>query len=190
MAKKNLHDDEEFRKETLSAYLDGDLSEDESRAVGDHLKDCTNCNEYLNSLKLVSTSLEIMLGSEPVGVPGEFSRRVTAAAESDVGSLRSSAEGSRTIMIVAILAALLVLVAGAGLSTAGPSILEFSGRSFAYLAVIGHFFYTAAIKLSMIFGTVCLKLLSGSAFAVIAVVFALILSVLVFSKHMTRFNRS
>ncbi len=190
MAKKDLHDDEEVRKETLSAYLDGDLSGEESRFVGDHLKDCTNCNEYLNSLKLVSSSLEIMLGSDTVGVPGEFSRRVTAAAESDVGGLRSSVGGSRTYLIVAISVALLLLVAGAGMATAGPSILEFSGRSFAYVGAFGHFIYTAVIKLSMICGTVCLKLLSGSTFAVFAVVLALLLSVFVFSKHISRFDRS
>lgn len=186
----DLHENEESRKETISDYLDGDLLEEEERCVSDHIASCKDCNDYLNSLKLVSTSLEIMLGEESVAVPGEFSRRVAAAAESNVGGLRSSLEGFRPVWIVTVCLSLLVLLAGAGLANAGPSILEFSGRSFAFVGFIGNFLYKASLTFSMVFGTVCTKVLFGSTLALTALGFALIISLVIFSKHMAHFNRS
>ena len=118
----DLHENEQVRKEKISAYLDGGLPAEEDRFLCDHITACKECNDYLNSLKLVSSSLEIMLGEEPVDVPGEFSKRVSAAAESNVSGLRGSLRGFHTACIAAGIFSLLVLVIGVGLTQAGSNV--------------------------------------------------------------------
>jgi len=180
----------ECQKERIAAYFDGDLPPLEERSAAEHIAGCGVCAEYLNSLKMVSTSLEIFLDKEPVRIPGEFSKRVTAAAGSNMDGLRSSRERSRAVMVTAgllLIAAVAVALNAVGV---GPSASQLPGKIIAFAGLIGHFFYDAATGFSVIFGTICSKFLFGSSVAVVLILGLLIFSIFVFSKHIMRLIRS
>lgn len=49
----------------LSAYMDGELSEADAAAIGEHLNRCPACREELSRLEFVSRALESLEGAEP-----------------------------------------------------------------------------------------------------------------------------
>jgi anti-sigma factor RsiW len=57
----------------LSAYLDGELSRDEARAVQEHLLDCAACRETYESLRTAKEALGQLPAAEP---PAEFWRSI------------------------------------------------------------------------------------------------------------------
>ncbi|MDH3493489.1 MAG: zf-HC2 domain-containing protein [Acidobacteriota bacterium] len=175
------------RREKIAAYFDGDLSPLEERAAEDHIASCGICTSYLNSLKMVSTSLEIFLDEEPT-IPDEFSKRVTAAAESNMAGLRSPKERSLAVLIIAGLIASAAIAVTIG--AVGSGIEHVPAQLYAVAALVGHFFYTAATGFSMIFGTICSKVFFGSTVAVALILALLLCSLIVFSKHIMRLNRS
>ncbi|NNE68244.1 MAG: zf-HC2 domain-containing protein [Pyrinomonadaceae bacterium] len=178
------------KREMIAAFYDGDLSPSEELIAESHIASCPSCANYLNSLKMVSSSLEIFLDEEPVKLPGEFSKRVTAAAESDMNGLRSGKERSRAVLVGAVLlfvAAVAVSVQAAGV---GPEISALPAAVLALIGMLGHFIYAGASAVSVVFGAVCSKFLFGSSVAIILLFTILFVSVLIFSKHILRFHRS
>ena len=49
----------------FSAYMDGELSEEDAAAIGEHLAHCAACREELSRLEAVSEALESLEGAEP-----------------------------------------------------------------------------------------------------------------------------
>jgi len=189
MSPDTFSNNTDCHKERIAAYFDGDLSPLEESTVEKHMAACQMCAAYLNSLKMVSTSLEIFLDQEPVQIPGEFSKRVTAAAESDMQGVRSGSERSRAVFVVAclfVIAAAAVTMSAVGL---GGPVGSLPGKVLAAVGLAGHFFYKAATGFSVIFGTVCSKVFFGSTIAVSAILGIFIFSVVVFSKHIRRLFR-
>ena len=174
----------------IAAFYDGDLSGAELDAVEEHIGNCPECREYLNSLKLVGSSLEILLDKDPVTVPGEFSKKVTAAAESNVAGLRSKQERSRAVAIVAILLCFAAIIIGTGFTGVRAASVEFATQAFALVTVAGHLVYKTAVAFSMFASSVCSKVLFSTTFGVLGVGLVFLFSFLVFSKHITRFIRS
>jgi anti-sigma factor RsiW len=44
-------------KKRLTAYLDGELSDEEQQVISEHVKSCVSCQQELESLKIVSRTL-------------------------------------------------------------------------------------------------------------------------------------
>lgn len=190
MATDDFQKDQGCKKERIAAFFDGDLTPLDSLAVEEHVEDCEFCSEYLRSLRLVSTSLEIFLEEKKVEIPGEFSKRVTAAAESNMDGLRSKKERSRAVLVCAgllVAAAVLLTISAVGVGTA---IDQVPGKFMAVVGFFGHLFYSVATAFSVVFGTVCARVFFGSTVAVLLVLAILFFSILIFSKHMLRFHRS
>jgi anti-sigma factor RsiW len=57
----------------ISAYLDGELSEDERKSVAEHLETCRGCQTRLEELSRVSDSLDLLA---KVSAPPFFAARV------------------------------------------------------------------------------------------------------------------
>ena len=57
----------------LSAFVDGELSENEKEEVLSHVEHCQNCREYLSELMIVHTMFEEM---PELDAPEGFSERV------------------------------------------------------------------------------------------------------------------
>jgi anti-sigma factor RsiW len=52
-------------KKKISAYLDGELSEDERTVIGAHLEECAACRAEAEELTAVSNALDVLEGLEP-----------------------------------------------------------------------------------------------------------------------------
>jgi len=57
----------------ISAYLDGEVPEEERHSIAEHLKTCENCRRELEELALVSDSLDLL---EKTSAPPFFAARV------------------------------------------------------------------------------------------------------------------
>ncbi len=85
---------DKFSRETVAAFYECELDPREELRLEEHIAGCGICSDYLNSLKLVSTSLEIFLDKDPLPIPAKFTKSVRAAAESNVEEVRSKKERS------------------------------------------------------------------------------------------------
>lgn len=52
-------------KKKISAYLDGELSEDERPRIENHLEECATCRAEADELAAVSDALDVLDGLEP-----------------------------------------------------------------------------------------------------------------------------
>lgn len=190
MPRKDNSSCKEYPRQTVAAYHECELTPAEELRLEAHLAGCGICADHLNSLKLVSTSLEILLEKEPVSIPERFSDSVKAAAQSSVDEVRSAREKSRGLFVAALLFSLTAVVVAYDVSSSRPVISAFADRLVAFGGFIGHLFYTLSVGFSVILGGVCTKLFFGSFAAVAGLVAILLGSLYVFSKHMTRLNRS
>ncbi len=181
---------DKFSRETVAAFYECELDPREELRLEEHIAGCSICSDYLNSLKLVSTSLEMFLDKDPLSIPAKFTKSVRAAAESNVEGVRSKRERSRGLIVAAFLFCLTAFVVSVDVSAAGPAFGDLADRLFALSGFIGHIFYNISVGFSFIVGGVCSKLFFSSIAAVAGVVTILIMSVYIFSKHMTRLNRS
>lgn len=174
----------------LSEYLDGDLDLEMDREVSVHLESCRECHEYLNSLKLVSSSLEIFLDESPPPVPENFTEKIKAAAESDISDIRT---GNERLWGLGISAGLLVVVALIVASNLGYSNSYVqSAMELPVLAVnfITDGLHKISVTASVICGTMLNQLLFKSILPAIGVIVILTLSLFVFSKHLRSIKRS
>lgn len=177
-------------REVIAEYYDGGLDDSTAAAVELHLNSCSGCNEYLNSLKMVSTSLEIMLDDVTRDVPKDFSSKVKTAAESNVSAVRDPLERSRATAIAAgfaVVFALLLVFNVAGIGSLSAAV---AGKVLAFFSFVGHLLYAVVLTFASFAGTVCTKYLFSSSLTVVFVISAVLLSALIFSKHMRHFIRS
>lgn len=188
MARTDIPKCSEYSRETVATYYECELTPAEELRIEQHLAVCSLCKEYLNSLKMVSTSLEILLEKDPLPIPEKFTKTVQAAAQSSVDDLRSGEERSRGLFVAALLFCLVAVLVS--VSTARPALAEFADGFVSLGGFIGHLFYNLSVGFSIIVGGVCSKLFFGSFAAAAGVIAILIISVYVFSKHMTRLKRS
>jgi anti-sigma factor RsiW len=101
------------RVATTAAYLDGELDSAAAALFEEHLRACTECADALAEqrrlLRLLDTAFDPFAG-EDVALPRDFTRVVTARAQTDMSGLRQTGERRLALRICAALAALLVLL--------------------------------------------------------------------------------
>jgi anti-sigma factor RsiW len=173
----------------ISDYYEGELSRQDETRVEWHLAECGECAEYLNSLKLVSTSLEIFLENETVPIPKQFSKAVKAAAENDTEGIRSPKERYRAVVVTALLFCFAAVLLSADASAMAPAVSEFSGGIIAAGGLLGHFVYTLSLAVSFVAGAFCSSFLYSSAFVALTVFSLLAFCLFFFSKHIAHSNR-
>ncbi len=96
----------------LSAYVDGELSEEDAAAIGEHLAHCGACREELSRLEFVSEALGSLEGAE---ADPYFARRLKRLAAE---GRRRNWPGRVLVPAAATAAAALSLVLGAFLGRA------------------------------------------------------------------------
>ncbi|MEW5821427.1 MAG: zf-HC2 domain-containing protein [Cyanobacteriota bacterium] len=62
-------------KETLSAYIDGEISDNETLLIENHLADCNSCKNELSILENISSKIKGSLFSEEIDIP-DFSESI------------------------------------------------------------------------------------------------------------------
>jgi hypothetical protein len=176
----------------ITEYLDGELAPDAELGLELHFADCGICAEELNSQKKVSATLEILLENENknIKLPKNFTKVITANAESNLDGLRSPKERSRALFICAIL----VLLGLFGFGTESKPMLfaveKFTDQFLAVGGFIMHLFYTLSLGISAIFGSLCHKFIFSSTLTLLLIVTAFVIGSMILSRMVFRYNRS
>jgi anti-sigma factor RsiW len=92
------------RSSEVAAYLDGELRADALAAFEEHLKECRSCARKLEEQRRLLCTLEMAFGEEKaIGLPLDFTRVVTAHAQTDMSGLREKQERRRALALCAAL---------------------------------------------------------------------------------------
>lgn len=104
--------------EDVAAYLDGELSDAGVNRFEDHLRSCVNCATELRSQRQLLCTLDVAFnGTRSFQLPHNFTRIVTARAESDLSGMRNQQERRRALKLCAGLALVSFALLGAAART-------------------------------------------------------------------------
>ena len=120
----------ECRSEDVAAYLDGELGGSASESFEAHLKTCARCATELRTQRQLLCTLDLAFSERSFELPRNFSRVVTAHAESDLSGMRKKSERRRAVQLCALLALLSFALLGA----ASRALVFQPARSFLRLA--------------------------------------------------------
>lgn len=109
---------EKCQLEDVAAYLDGELSEAGVNRFEDHLKSCLECANELRAQRQLLCTLDVAFnGTRSFQLPHDFTRIVTARAESDLSGMRNKHERRRALKLCAVLALVSFALLGAAART-------------------------------------------------------------------------
>ena len=104
--------------EDVAAYLDGELSDAGIDRFEDHLKSCGDCATELRAQRQLLCTLDVAFnGTRSFQLPHNFTRIVTARAESDLSGMRNKHERRRALKLCAALALVSFALLGAAART-------------------------------------------------------------------------
>ena len=93
------------RSEDIAAFIDGELLDDGLKSFEAHLTSCHHCADELRTQRQLLCTLNVAFNETPsFDLPRDFSRVVTARAESDVRGLRGPGERRRALHLCIALA--------------------------------------------------------------------------------------
>ena len=109
---------EKCQLEDVAAYLDGELSEAGVNRFEDHLNSCLDCATELRAQRQLLCTLDVAFnGNRSFQLPHDFTRIVTARAESDLSGMRNKLERRRALKLCAVLALVSFALLGAAART-------------------------------------------------------------------------
>ena len=109
---------EKCQLEDVAAYLDGELSEAGVNRFEDHLRSCLDCANELRAQRQLLCTLDVAFnGNRSFQLPHDFTRIVTARAESDLSGMRNKHERRRALKLCAVLALVSFALLGAAART-------------------------------------------------------------------------
>ena len=109
---------EKCQLEDVAAYLDGELSEAGVNRFEDHLRSCLDCANELRAQRQLLCTLDVAFnGNRSFQLPHDFTRIVTARAESDLSGMRNKHERRRALKLCAVLALVSFALLGAATRT-------------------------------------------------------------------------
>jgi anti-sigma factor RsiW len=104
--------------EDVAAYLDGELSDAGIVRFEDHLRSCGDCASELRAQRQLLCTLDVAFnGTRSFQLPHNFTRIVTARAESDLSGMRNKHERRRALKLCAGLALVSFALLGAAART-------------------------------------------------------------------------
>lgn len=100
--------------ENITAYLDGEMSDDEAVCFENHISVCKLCSDELQTQKRIFNELDFAFDSqkELLPLPLNFTKVITTTAESDMNGLRQNEEKSRALRLCVVLALLSFVLLG------------------------------------------------------------------------------
>ena len=126
-----MNHEEGCQFQDVAAYLDGELSGAALQDFEVHLETCAACAAELRSQRQLLCTLDVAFNeSRSFELPQNFTRVVTAHAESDLSGMRRKGERHRALQVCAVLA----LVSFALLGTAARSLIIEPTQSLLHLA--------------------------------------------------------
>lgn len=179
-------------REEIAAYIDGELSSSEEMDLDLHLTNCKTCSDELNSQKKVSTTLEILLEdkADDFELPANFTKVITAKAESNVSGLRQPKERLSAFIIFAVLIALVVVGLGSRIDTVWFAFGKIAGQMMVVGGFVWHVIIDIGIVISVILRALSQHFIYSSISALILILMVFAMTALMLSKMVWRFNRS
>jgi anti-sigma factor RsiW len=134
------------RPEEIGRYLDGELSANHELEFEMHISGCDSCRDELNLQKNLVRALDdnFDLSGAPE-LPENFAQRISVAAVSDIGGIRSSRERWTAIAICCFLATFAIAALGGAAGQPLDAASVVADRSLAVLSAVGYFLYNLAV---------------------------------------------
>ena len=191
MDKETAKIDSSCPRETIAAYVDGELSPREEMELELHFADCPECTAELNDQKRLLCVLDYALEDEgEIELPENFTRVVVANAESRVSGLRCPRERTWALMIVTAL--ILLIVAGLGGESNGAfaSAGAFADRFIAVGGFFVHLIQDLVAGATVVLRTLCFQYVLSSTATVMILGLSFLLSILALSRLVFKHGRS
>jgi hypothetical protein len=163
----------------IAAYIEGDLSPEESSRFEEHRAVCTACVEELNEQKKFLSALDLVLveNDSEIRLPGNFTEVVVANAESNVTGLRRPQERFNAVFVCSALFVLVLL----GLREETSGVLTTGERFLDQVFAVGGFAFNLvhdfAIGIAIVSKSLCHRFIFKSA---VSLAFLLIFFLLAF----------
>jgi anti-sigma factor RsiW len=141
------------RSAEVAAYLDGELGAGALLAFEEHLKECRSCAAKLEEQRRLLCTLDMAFNEErQLALPADFTRVVTAHAQTDMSGVRAKRERARALRLSAALALFsFALLGGAALSDSVFEPVRMFGRlSGAGLGILWRALYDAGATFAVI----------------------------------------
>ena len=172
-------------------YIDGELSPQEELELEMHLANCRPCADELNEQKKLLCFLDNALEDEnEIELPENFTKVIVTTAESTVSGLRSPQERFRALFICAALFLLVLLGLGRETETVFASFSQFGEQFLAVAGFVFHLFYDIAFGATVILRSLSNQYVVGSAASLAFLGVLFVISLLIFSRLVIRYNRS
>jgi Putative zinc-finger len=175
----------------IAAYIDGELEQDVTLRLEQHLESCAPCRAELRAHRLFICELDAALTeSADIPVPAGFSRMVAARASSDMRGVRTRSEHRKALSICVILALAGFALVGA---TARDAIFIVAGKFItSFLGVVGVVstaVYDTVAGLEVIFRVLSRKIIieSGSLGPLLVL---LAVGIFVLSRLISKYHRT
>jgi len=182
----------ECQLEDVAAYLDGELSGEKAEHFEVHLKTCRDCAVELRTQRQLLCTLDVAFNdSRSFQLPHDFTRVVTARAESDLSGMRRKGERRRALQLCAVLA----LVAFALLGAAARALVLEPAQSLLRLTevvfdLVWRMIYDAGTGLAVVIRVLGRAVAFGPYGLGLAVLLAFIFSISLLSFLIARYHRT
>jgi hypothetical protein len=174
----------------IAAYLDGELSPREEFDLEMHFAGCGTCSVELNEQKKLLCALDFALVNEDeIELPKNFTKVVVANAESNVRGLRCPRERNRALFVCAALFLVVFLGLGAETSKAFAAMGAISEQLFAVGSFFVHFIHDITIATTVIVRSFCLQFVFKSGVSAVVLGICFVVSLLIFSRLLSRRSR-
>lgn len=180
------------RKESIAAYIDGELDPSLRGALEIHFKECESCTSELRAQQLFMCELDLALAHPTdIAVPANFARVVAVNAASDMSGARSAVEHARALRFCVVLG--LAAFAFLGVASSKAILVNaqlISGKFFGVLSVLGQTVFNAATGFTVVSRVVGRGLLSDFRLAGLGALLLLALAIGVLSLLISRYHRA
>ncbi len=174
----------------FSAYIDGELSACAESDLEFHLAGCKICTAELNEQKKVLFALDSLSEEKKnFRLPENFTKVIVANAESEVSGLRRPQERFRAFFVCALLFLLALLSVGGQTKAILFALGKFSEQFLIVVRFLSHFFYDAAVGISVIFRSLSYQIVNNSTIPFFFAVIFLIFAFFAVSRLVVRQNR-
>jgi predicted anti-sigma-YlaC factor YlaD len=182
----------ECQLEDVAAYLDGELSSEKTGHFEAHLENCRDCAAELRAQRQLLCTLDVAFNdSNSFKLPHDFTRVVTAHAESDLSGMRRKGERRRAFQVCAVLALVSLALLG---SAARALVLEPAQSLLRLTEVIFNLgwriIYDVGTGLSVIIRVLGRAVASGPYGLGLIVLLAFIFSISLLSFLIARYHRA
>ena len=177
-------------RKLIAAYVDGELEEDLTRILEEHLPDCVSCRDELRAHRLLVCELEAALTeSADIPVPADFTRRVATRATSDMSGVRTRSENRKALAICVILALTgLALIGSRARDSLFMLAQKFIAVSFGVISLVVTAVYDTVAGLVVILRVLSRKLIVESG-SLGPLLFLLAVAVFILSRLISNYHR-